>query len=216
MSGHSFLKKFFEDQNDDISLKIEEKINSVLSEMFDGISCEVQVLEDSSIEVTFFDEDEEYVVILDAEDGTPSATIIGDTDDENDELEYDDEAIDLSDFNIKTIKDDDEIIIDTSDLSFITPEFIESILIEDETDEAFTNVIRGGKKVRKQLVRRKRKKILSSKRKMAIKRAVRNRRRTAQQAKRKRRKSMMLRKRMKIKRIKKGSRFKVAGSGSHL
>lgn len=87
---------------------------------------------------------------------------------------------------------------------------------EDETayklvgvSEAFKTVVRGGKRERLPIIRRKRKKRLTPKQRVGIRKAARTRKSSA--SKLKRRKSLMLRKRMKIKSTPRRAGYRVGG-----
>lgn len=185
-----------------------------------GISEEVQV-DDVTVDdegdavVTFVNDDDELVVVFTVDEEIPMAVIIED-DDEEDEVEY----FDLSDLNppMKDGKIDFSIpMSDWLDVDTLLDILDGEDEFEDEetVSETSVYVVRGGQRVKKPLVRRKRKKLLTSARKFAIRKAVRSRRRTQAQANRKRKRSLQIRKRAKLK-TNRNSRMKVAGTASHL
>ncbi len=110
--------------------------------------------------------------------------------------------------------------INTNDFSWVDEETLFRILdgeneedFDDDFDEAFTYVIRDGKKVKKKLVRQKRRKRLTAKQKQGIRKGVRSRRAKKGQIARKRKKSLKIRGRKNLKRNT-NKRMKVAGTSS--
>lgn len=84
----------------------------------------------------------------------------------------------------------------------------------EKIDERKVSVIRGGKKVRLAIVRRKRKKLLTGRQKSSIRSAVRKRKMHKNVIKRKRLKSLRIRKRMGIKTPKLSKNQKVQGGAN--
>lgn len=85
---------------------------------------------------------------------------------------------------------------------------------EAELEERMVTVVRGGKKVRIPVVRKVRRKKLTSKQKQAIRKGVRKRKMKAGQIARKRKKSLKLRKRAGLKNNKLGKFKKTAGTSN--
>jgi len=81
-----------------------------------------------------------------------------------------------------------------------------------EIDEATAVVVRNGKKVRLAIVRKKRRKRLTAKQRMARKKAARTRKRKATAIKRKLKRSLGIRKRQGLKAVSRGKYRKVAGT----
>jgi hypothetical protein len=189
--------------------KIATGLQQKLSDSFENISVDqVDVLEDGSIAVVFTDGEEALEVLFAVEEDGPVA-ILGYSEDSE---EYDE--LDLP--TAKTIDIGDGIkSVDLIDLSWLDEFTLEDILVGednldsslDDVEERFTVVVRGGKKLKKKLKRIKRKKRLSSKRRMALRRGAKKRKRKAAQIARKRKKSLKLRKRLKVKKKPKGYRI---------
>ena len=144
------------------------------------------------------------------EDGIPQALVIEDDDDEDEYYTYSLEGI-----ASKELSNDGEVV------DFIEPTwFEESVMtailtadIESELEEKFQFVVRDGKKVKKKLVRQKRRRVLTSKQKAGIRKAVKSRRTKKGQTARKRKMSNKLRKRMKLGKNT-NKQLKVAGTSS--
>jgi hypothetical protein len=109
----------------------------------------------------------------------------------------------------------DLVNIDWMNESAFSALFLAGEDFADEIEEAKVTVIRGGKKVRLALVRKKRKKRLTPKQKQGIRKGVMKRRAKKGQISRKRKKSLKIRKRMNVK-GNKNKRLKAAGTGGHL
>jgi len=133
-------------------------------------------------------------------------------------------VVDLSSIEPPLIEAMGETYINLTELSWMTDSVLLAILNADEIEdmeeepefdfgEAQTTVVRGGKKVRVVLVRRKRRKRLSPKQKAGIRKGVLKRRSQKGAIQRKRKKSLKLRKRLNI-RKRTNKRFKVQGTSS--
>lgn len=157
-------------------------------------------VEVSEGEVNAFITDGEKVVSLNFfdQDGIPFMSVSDPNDEsepENDEEEVD--AYDLSDLGIWDGTNFNFTKLDASILDIFADEV--GSQGEEPLAEAFLTVIRKGKRVKKMLKRKKRKKPLTGKRKMGVRRAVMKRKRTQRQALRKRRKSLAIRDRAHLK-----------------
>lgn len=194
-----------------------DQILNMLNELglTDAVSIDYSEIDDEGdliVSFTSKDSEEEMTVAFGLDDdGTPIALYV-DSEDDKGNARY----VDLSDLEVP-IKDGK---IDFTDLSqWLDPEVLIDILDGDneegEFDEASVFVVRGGKKVKKLLVRKKRKKVMTSARRQAIRKAVITRRKTQAATNRKRAKSLKLRKRLNIKKNK-NQRLKVSGTGGHL
>lgn len=99
-----------------------------------------------------------------------------------------------------------------NDIRTIIPSesFVQKLKLKEQ---GFKTVVRGGKRVRLPVVRRKRKKRLTPRQRVGIRKAAVARKRTQSQSSRKRKRSLAIRKRTGIKRAKAGTakRFKVRG-----
>ena len=170
-------------------------------------------LEDQTTTVIFTDEDgnELVAVFFTDEELGPVVTVV------EHEFETEDDEHEVIQLHGAVVKEDG-LIDFAGDLSWLDEETLESIFTWDESDdeddswitdsddsiedieERTVTVIRGGKKVRKKIVRKKRKKRLSAKRKAGIRKAVKKRRVKRVQTQRKRKRSLKIRKRAKLKR----------------
>lgn len=191
--------------------KIKNALNKKLEEFDFDVTVDFVAAEDlSDVLVDFVNGDDAVSVLFSYtdEDGA-DATILEDSDEDEDE-ELD--VVDLDSLNPKIIKlENGEKAIDLVNLDWLTEDGILDILAESEIEERSVSVVRGGKKVRKKLVRRKRRKRLSSKAKAANRRGARKRKLTKTATNRKRKKSMKIRKRLGVKQNKvKGQ--KIAGT----
>lgn len=174
---------------------------------FDGISVSgVSSDYDGNVIVDFSDyEGEEmsvmfYVTDDEDEDNGAFALVLSDEmldDEDNDESEY--SIVDLSGLVYSTKATAYGTYIDLSNVQdWMTRSFLDTILSIGDIQERFATVVRGGKRVRLPVVRRKRRKYLSSKRKLGFRKAALKRKtkktRTARKLKRslKRRKNMGL------------------------
>jgi len=149
---------------------------------------------DKSLAMEFEDDEGETILIVFLEiDSIPSVVIVGEEDE-------DDEVIDLTDIGLKSFDFENEQID-----NWLTLPLLLDILDgdedyeDDEFEEAFINVIRGGKRIKKKLKRKKRK-IMTSKKRAGIRKATRSRKRGLKKALRKRKRSLKIRGRMKLKR----------------
>lgn len=149
-------------------------------EFIDGVSYVTIAIGEEELELAFY---------IDEDEG-PVCEII--TDDE--ESEY----IPLGDIDPDMIEVEGEQYINISNLSWLEDEDLIAILDGEEISERSINVIRGGKKVKKQIARRKRPKPMTGARRSAIRRATTSRRRTQARANRKRARSLAIRKRAKL------------------
>lgn len=179
--------------------------------------------------ITFGDDEDEMVEVLfsyDEEDGALAIILDPEkdlTDDEDDELDI----IELDPVEPKLLEwPNGDKSIDLVNLEWLTENTLQAILTvgdliddqedaEGELDERSIVVVRGGKKVRLPVVRRKRRKRLSSKQKRAIRKGVRTRKRKASQIARKRKRSLKVRKRSSLKRNT-NKRLKVKGTSRFL
>lgn len=171
---------------------------------------DVDVDIDGNISVEFTDDDGDIDVLftLDPDEG-PIAFIEPD-DDDSDFI-----IVDLSDNNVPIIKTEFGDYLDLINLSWLNKDTLRMILgaldvedleevpfaenVSDEINELTKVVVRGGKKTRIALVRRKRKKRLTGAQRQGIMRAKVKRRAKLSQTNRKRKKSMLLRKRSHLK-----------------
>ncbi len=143
---------------------------------------------------------------LDPEEG--AIAIIEPDEDEDDFL-----TVDLSHFNVPIIKTPFGDYLDLLNLGWLNKTILRSMLsalevehtenghlpFREELNELTKIVVRDGKKIRKSLVRRKRKKRLTSAQRMGIRKGAVKRKAKMNQTNRKRKKSMLLRKRSKLK-----------------
>lgn len=160
------------------------------------------------ISITEDNETEEFELSFFILDGVPYAMV-------SDEDEEEDYVFSLDGIASKHKSDDGEVV-NLVDPSWLEESVFIDILtsdLESELEEATQFVIRGGKKVKKKLVRNKRRKILTPKQRAGIKKAVRSRKSKKGQTARKRKISNKLRKRMKLKKNT-NKRLKVAGTSS--
>ena len=176
--------------------------------------------------VTFRDEDNSEMDILFTYDEEEGAVAIN-LDDRQDYFDDEADDIDLVDLDPLEPKmldyGDGNIGFDLLDLKWLNADAVIAIVnIGDFLDvpdqegsenvsEAMTTVIRGGKRVRVPLVRRRRRKRLSSRQRAAIRKGVRTRKKKKAQISRKLKKSLKFRKRLGIKQSSTKS-HKVAGT----
>lgn len=191
----AIIKQLSEESESPDMLK---NINERLSELgFEGITAEdIQIdAETKAVEVTFTDDESELLAVffVDEELG-PVVTVI------EDEQELEDDEISVIQLDAPVING---MIDFNNGISWLSEDDIEEILTfgadSDEIEERAIFVIRGGKKVKKKIIRKKRKKRLNAKRKMAIRRAVRKKRAKKAQIQRKRKRSLKIRKRANLK-----------------
>lgn len=189
--------------------------NAKLDELgFDGVKAiEAETDSNGDTFVTFVDDENNDMEILFTYDDDEGATaLILDEFDDDPESEDEVDVVDLNALEPKITNGS----IDMSDLSWLNDSAIQAILQagdfmdNDELDERQTVVIRNGKKVKVALVRRKRKKVRTSKQKQGAKKAARKRKTKQGAINRKRKKSLKLRKRSNLK-TNKNKRLKVAG-----
>lgn len=165
--------------------------------------------------VTFGDDENEYLEVLftfDEDDGPLAVLLDPETDhldDEDDELDI----IELGPLEPNTLDfGDGQLGLDLLNLGWLNENTLQAILtagdlIDDQEDaegksemsERSVVVVRGGKKVRLPVVRRRRKKRLTAKQRAAIKRGVRKRKQKKSAIARKRKRSLKLRKRSGLK-----------------
>lgn len=212
--------------SNEFELQTAGTIKADLRDIFASYSLPVQI-DDISIDngvislglVIDTEDEENYVELnffVDA-DGKPFVAVL---DSEEDQLEPDEEEYFFYPLNniapITKGADGVTDIVDMINPQWLTEQvFIDILTSEDESElgEAATYVIRNGKKVKKQLVRSKRRKILTPKQRAGIRKAVKSRRAKRSQISRKRKISNKLRKRMSLTRNT-NKRLKVAGTSS--
>lgn len=179
--------------------------------------------EDQMIEVLFTNDEDDgpLAIILD-----PERDLLDDEEDELDIIELGPLEPDMMDFG------QGQMGIDLVNLGWLTETAMQAILtvgdlIDTQTDTGDTDnddadrieersvvVVRGGKKVRLPLVRKRRRRRLSAKQKVAIRRGAKKRKQKARSIARKRKKSLKIRKRSGLKRQKPGSRVKTQGTST--
>lgn len=215
------VNSLFENLENQTAEDIRSAVNQRIFDIgFEGVGVgEVSVDIDGETVVTFVDDDLDEMDVLfayDPEDGA-EAIILDDSDTDDDELEID--MLDLDALKPRLIDFGNEnIAIDLVNNKWMNKSFFETLFsvgdfMEEEEkniDERSAFVVRDGKKVKVALVRRKRKKRLTSKQKAGIKKGVRKRKSKKGQIARKRKKSLKLRGRLKLKK-KDNKKFK-AGS----
>lgn len=224
--AEKIFKQFIEgmiQSPDEIKSSLNDRIMSL---DFEGVTVnDVEVEPSGDTIVSFVDEDKDEMVVLFSYDDEDGATAVilqefddGDSEDDNDEIEV--EIIDLNPLEPK-IKDGK--FIDMVDLSWLNSSGLFAILnagdyFDDEDDnddvsERSVFVVRGGKKVKLALVRRKRRKRLTPAQRAGVRKAVRKRKAKKGQINRSRKKSLKLRRRSKLKRNT-NKRLKVRGTSS--
>ena len=216
----------------DILEAFEEKLEE--SE-FEGIKVDSARIFDEGIEVSFSDEDDSLLsafFVHDDMDG--SSVIVDDIDDDelggeypqgmmaDDQLSQDDDS-ELPVIDLDAIDPPLRVVhgityIDLIDLSWMDDDLLLAILnagdvddLETDFEEASAFVIRGGKKVKKALVRRRRRRILTPAQKAGIRKAKIKRKAHQGKTNRKRAKALKIRKRLGLKRNT-NKHFKVAGT----
>lgn len=187
---------------------------------FDGVQVgEVQVYDDGNIIVEFEDfEGDEMAVLfgIDQDEGA-YAVVLGDDLDDIDDIEPEGEIveIDLSPLFPTEVETPFGKYLNLHDLGWFNKSSILAMLNigdidaniegnsveyqpDDRVEELYKVVVRGGKKVKLPLVRKKRKKVLTAKQKAGIRKGVLTRKKTASQAARKRKLSLKVRKNLKL------------------
>lgn len=194
----------------------------------DGVSAE----KGGDTVVTFGDPEGQLDVLFsyDEDDGGQATILDPDKDlldDEEDELDI----IELDPLDPKLMDFGDGVMgLDLLNLKWLTEAAMQAILTvgdlidtqkdagdgdeEGEIQERSVVVIRGGKKVRLPLVRKRRRRRLTAKQKAAIKRGARKRKAKSGAISRKRKRSLKLRKRNNLKGPGRNSRLKVAGTST--
>ena len=171
----------------------------------DVVIGEVREHEDGIVEVEFIDEDGDQLAVLfvnDEEEGA-EAIILGD--EEEDEMTM----VDLDALHPPLINGN----LDMRNVEWLNDSALDLIFsVDDEFDaedisEKKAFVIRGGKKIKVGLARRKKRKILTSKQRQGIRKAVRSRKKVKAKTARKRKKSLKVRKRMNLKTTKNRGKF---------
>ena len=181
---------------------------------------DVDIIDDGSVAIEFSDDEGDSIDCVFVHDD--GATYVYYTDDFEDDVDIDCD-VEVSDLGVEvpTVEGKNGIVsVDLVDLSWLELETFITILSEldddddDDIDEAFAYVVRNGKKVKKKLVRKKRKRIMTSKMRAGVRKAVRSRRKKKVQTSRNRKKSLRIRKRMKIK-TNTSKNLKVSGTSSY-
>jgi hypothetical protein len=199
--------------------KLREQIGTIseaLKKMFASYSLPVvleavQINEDVitvECSITFENETTDFDIHFYVSDEIPFALVQADDEDEEDFMNYSLENI------ASKIDGDEGEVVNLVDPSWLEESVFMAILssdLEAELEEKFQFVIRGGKKVKKKLVRNKRRKVLTAKQRAGIKKATRSRKAKKGQTARKRKISNKLRKRMKLGKNK-DKNLKVAGT----
>ena len=207
---------------------IKDALNKKLEEFeFDGVNVtEVEVHDDGNILVEFEDYEGDIMTILFGIDEVEGVYALIVTDDLDDYFEYEDGDIlevDLSPLSPSEVDTPLGVYVNLVNLDWLNRSTLSAILnigdidaeidskkepleLEDEegeeegeVEELYKVVVRGGKKVKLPLVRKKRRKILTAKQKAGIKRAVISRKRVASKSARKRQRSLKIRKSMGVK-----------------
>lgn len=190
------VKNLCEDSEADYADNMEERIWEL---GFEDIEVEEVSVdhEDKIAHVLFTDGESDLLAAfwVDEELG-PVATVI------DEESEEDSDEVDVIQLNAPVV---DGMIDFDNGVSWLTEEDIETLLTwgdedTEEIEERSITVIRGGKKVRKKVIRKRRKKRLTAKRKASIRKAVRKKKAKKAQIQRKRKRSLNVRKRAKLKR----------------
>lgn len=183
---------------------VTDNINSERPELLTAINDRLYDLEYESISA--------FTVVVDEESKT---VMVGFTDNESDLLVY--FYIDEEEGAVASIAgdedSDEEYIVNLDDLSppiengminffadltWLDEDTLDAIF-SDEVSERQINVVRQGKRVKRNIIRKRRKKRLDAKRKASIRKALRKRKITQRQANRKRKRSLVIRKRLKLK-----------------
>ena len=166
-----------------------ENGGDVIITFSDGDGGELDVL------FTIDDEDGADAYILDDKDYSDYTD-----DDEADEMD----TVDLDQLDPTTIKISGEDALDLVNLKWLTIGAIEAILDSSDSieEKRFAYAVRGGKRVKIAMVRRRKKKRITGKQRTAFRKGARKRKLTAKSSARKRKKSLKVRKRMKVKRVK--------------
>ena len=197
---------------------------------FDNIEIEdVSTESNGDTVVTFIDDEEQQLEVLftwDEDEGALAVILDPERDlldNEEDELDY--VELDPVDPNLLDMANGEKAI-DLINNGWLTEPILQAILtvgdlIDDQEDaegemsERSVVVIRGGKKVRLPVVRRKRKRRMTAKQKNAIRRGAKKRKAKKGQIQRKRKRSLAIRKKSGLKSVK-NKRLKVAGTSKHL
>lgn len=205
----SSLVESFSDLDIEEQEAIADEVNILLSNTpYEDIHCE-SVSQDKEHKITYMEfsdtssGDSVTLAFFVDEDGLPVVCFAEDIDDGDDEIT----VMDLIELE-PTIENGMIVFNDMSwfDIAIIEFMFAGEPEKPEEIQEAFLTVIRGGKKVKKKIIRKKRKKRLSAKRRMGIRKAVRLRRLKKAQTQRKRARSLKLRARSRLKNKPKGQR----------
>jgi hypothetical protein len=223
--AHKVLEDIFSMTDDAIMAAFKERLEDF---GFDNITID-DVSTDSKGDtvVTFGDDEGEMIEVLftyDEEDGAVAVILDPERDlldNEEDELDI----IELDSVDPITMEIDGELAIDLINLDWLDENTLQAILtvgdlIDDQEDaegdvsERSVVVVRGGKKVRLPIVRRKRKKRLSAKQKNAIRRGARKRKAKKATIQRKRKRSLKLRKRSGLKGVT-NKNLKVQGTAKY-
>lgn len=196
------LNKLVEDE-----MSLKQKLQAHLSDLgYEGVVVSsADVNEDGSVEIDFVDEDGDEMSVILVNDEEEGAEAIIVSEEEDDELTM----VDLDALE-PPLKDNK---LDMSDLSWLNTDAMDLIFSADDEfdpiEEKHAFVVRGGKKVKVGLARRKRKKRMTAKQRQAVRKAVRTRRKKKTQIARKRKKSLKVRKRMGLKKTKNKSKYLV-------
>ena len=163
-----------------------DKLNSL---GIDGVEIEAIVEPDGDTIVKFVDEDGDELTVLFTTDPVegPVAMVVSEDDEPV--------VIDLNPLDPPIIDDGYFKYVDLTDLSWMTASTLKTLLAAGDIAEAYVYVVRGGKKIRMPIVRRKKR--LTSRQRLALAKA-RRRAHTAS-AERARRYSMRIRKRLGLK-----------------
>lgn len=191
---------------------------------YENISVtDVEVGFDRDIAVTFssLDEDDDLIVIFtfDEED-YPEAIVLDDEEEEGDEDDL--TIIDLSTLSYSVMETAHGTYLNLINLGWMNKSTIDAILTAGDlietanADEAMKTVIRGGKKVRIPLVRKKRRKILTPAQKRGIMKGKMKRKAKKSQTSRKLKRSLKIRKRSGVKKGNSPRGYKVQGTKGHL
>lgn len=217
------LSQLFEAMEPQKEEDIAAALNQRISDLdFDGVEVtEVSVEESGETVVTFMDLELNEMDVLfsyDKEDGAEAIILEDDDDEFDDDSEVEVDSIDFDALDPKLIDlGDGAKAVDLVNNKWMNRGFIENLftagdILDDlsDMDERKAVVVRGGKKVKVSLARRRRKKRLTAKQKAGIRKAVRSRKKKKSQTARKRKKSLKLRKRLKLKK-KDNKKFKARG-----
>lgn len=200
--------------------EIKKAINKRMEDLeLEGVKVDSVSLEiDGETLVTFVDDDNNEMVVLFSYNDEGAEVIFLDADDADKE-DAELEMIDLDGLEPKIFKiNKDKSEIDLINNKWMTDGFFQALFdagpvatSEQLINEITTFVVRGGKKVKVNLVRRKRKRRLTPAQKAGIKRGARKRKQNKNAISRKRKKSLKLRKRSKLKKNT-NKRLKVQGT----